>query len=144
MKRVQRFQTDDGKIFLDEAAAVKHEILLQAIDHAMSPLPPLSDGDRHLMTQGAAYRQHMVGSVLLARLAMIEIAKVQFASFFRSNPEWFEHSIQCSSSMLSRIIQDGDSPLNTSWFRLICIDKQGREWEQPYFVSHPPSAARAI
>jgi hypothetical protein len=42
------------------------------------------------------------------------------------------------SSYVGRLLGDyGIRPLENAWYRFSCVDKQYREWGQPYFATNP-------
>lgn len=133
MKRVQKFRADDGAEFDTEAACLEHEALCAEIDGVMAtlPRPPADDGCR--FTNGHGYIQHTPERFWPARDALLRIGN-------RLSPhKWFEQSLadrEIHPSWCGRLIDETSRPLSRAWYRVMCVDKDLREWGQPYYANN--------
>ncbi len=128
MKPVTRLQANDGTEWATEREATIRDALLDEIKQATSLLlTPV--GNRR------GYVQQDPARVLAFKVRLIEIGHKHgilgtdvLAEASRVHP----HSI------VGRYIDDsGCRPIGDAWTRLMCIDEQGREWEQPYYALNP-------
>lgn len=136
MKSIIKYKAIDGREFDFEEECEKHERLLVQIERAIKPLgsPPKEDGCS--FANGGGYLQHDLPTVEAVKLALIDLAAV---------PENVKEGVRtrpASHSIIGRYLDDGDSPVRKGWYRLMCIDEQGREWGQPFYALHPEQATQ--
>lgn len=129
MKTVTKYQARDGREFACEETAKTHEGVLDRIDKIMSTLPARPDDCE--FSNGRGYIQHDWMAVTNAKNHIIDLwhgdEKIKLDAKMYPAP----HSI------IGRFFDDANSPLRDPWYRLMCIDPLGREWDQPYFALHP-------
>ena len=131
MKIIQKFQSDDGREFHSENDCKKYEALIITVDKIMSilrPVPRSEDFDGYVQQNIAEFKQ--------VKFQLLEKMKEY------SNHKWIQQTIDDDTvhfGWVARIIdEDRDiSPLSDAWWRLSCVDKSYREWNQVYFASHP-------
>jgi hypothetical protein len=97
MKTVSRFETKDGRLFTDEAAALKYEAELAAVESALSELmPPTIAKDMKFRNGGgyvqltkervarflAAYRNVVVQSIRHGRIDSANAERASLAGFW--------------------------------------------------------------
>lgn len=134
MKRVDRYQADDGSIHLTVEAAVNRDELLKNLAAAMAPL-----GSRPEDALQNGWVHHDTNKVREAKIAFLKLARPIFKSFpeitkvIDEAPETVH-----AHSMVGRILDDYNDPHKDAWYRFRCIDKLGREHNQPYYSSHDP------
>jgi hypothetical protein len=123
-----------------EGEAEERDRLIAAMDAALQPLGIRPDLDED------HYRQHDVALVNEARAQVLEaFARVNRDPRIRECTSMARAGELEPMAGIGRWIDDaGPAPINRAWGRLMCIDKRGREWEQPYFVNHPPHNAKCI
>lgn len=130
MKKVERFETVDGREFSSETAAESHERLVFRCQGAMARLGEHRPVSGHFV-------QHSVEDC--------ERTKSDLLSIIRQNPGADSYPVLQKPDreigmfgILGRILDDGGGPMWESWARLMCIDfATGKEYEQPYFAKNP-------
>jgi len=123
MKTVQRYQTEDGRVFNTEEEAGAHETLVGRVNEITSALGLKSDEIKN----GAGYVQHDPVIVEKIRASFYKLAlEEQGQSEKDINLHW-----------LGRYLSDSDSYLYGMWGRLACIDELGREFDQQFFRNNP-------
>lgn len=131
MTTIIRFQTRDLREFDEAAPARAHEKLLDAIDALTLRLPPLPVDDGKSFANGTGFLQHAPHRVREVKEGIIALwggdADIQREAVH----------LPPFSSALCGLLSDSNSPLYPLWWRLGCIDRQWREWGQPYFALHP-------
>lgn len=85
--------------------------------------------------------QHDSATLERARVSILKIGQ-RFTTF----PAWLQQTIDspecCHPSWVGRLIDDAcPRPVKSAWFRFQCIDKQGREWGQPFYANNPDKAS---
>ncbi len=133
MKAITKYQAKDGAVFDTESDAIDHEKICDEIDAIMLALPPRPDNDECRFVNGQGYIQHKPEVFWVVRANLLKVA-----SRFTDH-EWIKKSIADSSvhpSFAHRIIGEFSSPLSTAWYRIMCVDKNLREWGQPYFADN--------
>jgi hypothetical protein len=145
MQSVTMYRSTDGAVWPTQAQAEASEALCAAVNDAMSPLVPPTAAHEAAMRGGAAYVRHDPARLLEARAALLKVAARALPYWAETRPELFNRpDVALSHNVLGRIISDCDGvkPLARAWGRLLCIDEEGREWEQPWYVEHPVEGAR--
>ncbi len=125
MKTVTRHQADDGTLFESETAALKRDAIVARIKqlNAMLAPSPVASHIRVKQAQLAAYKE-----------GLIDLCREVYP-----DAPVFQHPASEISpwSYAGRLINEsGPSVMNSAWFRLMCCDSEGYEYEQPYFTSH--------
>ena len=116
MKAITQYQADDGSIWSSEDKATDRDSLIARVQKAMTPIgPPLVDV-KCRFANGHGYIQHSPRAVAQTRANLMPITKERLKW-------WGAHD-----------------PLAAAWTRMSCIDKQFREWGQPFFANHPDEA----
>jgi len=139
MKQVIKYQAFDGTEFVDDEECQKYEKFERTILEIASQLPSRPEDDGCAFSNGAGYIQHEALTVVKVRNELLRKAQEL------SKHKWFQETIDSKSfvhpSWAGRIIGELSSrALNAAWDRISCIDKQCREWGQPYFVEHSTEA----
>lgn len=141
MQAIHKFKADDGSEFNTATACVEYEALCAEVAEIMStlPAPPIDDGCR--FSNGDGYLQHEAATLERARVSILKIAQR-----FIKEPPWLQQTIDDPAayhpSWAGRLIDDCcPRPVKSAWYRFMCIDKQGREWGQPYYANNPEEAS---
>ena len=140
IKEVTKYEACDGSQWNKREQAVVHERLISTIDGVMSKLPKLD-------ISGHNFYQHVPADVLsvqatLAQLAFIAIGDDQDKHHY--DAVVYADKPMGAYSIIGRFISDHGGPLNGAWCRIMRIDEQFREWEQPYYTHHTPDDATEI
>ena len=133
---VIHYQTDDGQIFYVKEDALEYARGLNLVKKAMEPIlsdrPDLSNG---------AYMQHDMESVMKVKKDLYEILE---STGLLS--DWLSDQInvhgrtreymmyQCHPSYFDRLLDSSRHPICRAYRRMCCIDRTGREWDQPYYA----------
>ena len=137
MKRITKYRADDGAEFNSKADAVNHDSLCLEIKEVMSALPkrPSNVGE---FENGVGFIQHHPHVFWGVRDSLIAIGK-----------RYIKDSLldQCIKdrdihpSWVLRLSDEQCPALSRAWYRIMCTDKNLREWGQPYFADHPDKAS---
>ena len=137
MENITKYRAKDKTEFTSEVECIEYERLLDMVDRIMSRLQPKPKDDGCSFPNGNGFIQHEKSTVVRVWNALLD----EFSS--RINHEWISHSkdMKYHSSYVGRLVDDyGISPYNKAWYRMQCIDKQFREFGQPYYVENPQDA----
>jgi hypothetical protein len=142
MEAVTVYKAADGSTHATPEAATARDALVAAVADAMALLRTPSDAQQRAMSGGAHYLSHAPAAVVQVRARLLELAARQMPSYARTHPHLFRSEVPTLNNFIGRILDDVSGPLNDAWGRLMRIGEDGREWEQPYFVLHPPTNAK--
>lgn len=135
MEVITKFKAIDGTEFKKESDCLKYELLIKRVDDIMALLPPKPNDDGCKFSNGSGYLQHEKTVLRNAQLQLLEICKEYI------DHKWIQQTIDDENvhcSYVGRLLSDYNiKPLNNAWHRFSCIDKQQREWGQPYFALNP-------
>jgi len=139
MKVITKYEAFDGSEFISEAKCAEHESSCNEIDLIMSALPKKPDSCD--FSNGSGYLQHEEDITLNVRNKFLEFAKRY------TTHKWIQESIdkgfEIDPSWAGRMISEcAPSYISRQWYRFQCMDKQLREWGQPYYASHPEAATQ--
>lgn len=134
MIKIIKYKATDGKEFDNESDCLEYENLIEEIENIMSILviPPKKGVD---FSNGCGFIQQDGEQVKEVKIKLLEIFKRY------SDHQWIKQTIDndnASLSFVGRLIDDMNiRPLNSAWYRLMCIDNKFREWGQAYFALNP-------
>ena len=135
MKVITKFKAIDGKEFNSENECLDYENLIKNVNNIMKVLPPLPKDEGCGFSNGDGFVQHDKTILRKVQINLLEEMKKHI------DHKLIQQTIDDENvhpSYVGRLIDDyGISPLNKAWYRFMCIDKLGREWGQPYFVTNP-------
>jgi hypothetical protein len=138
MKIVTRYKADDGTEYVDEASALARDEVIRQVDSVMSLLAPVPT---ELNWEGYIQQDEAVVRAVRERLyALVDQRGVLqwWLDKQRAMGSTNGHLIHVTHpSYFCRMLDGGHQPLDIAYTRLWCIDKQFREWNQPYFAQHP-------
>ena len=138
MQRIQKFKADDGAEFTTEAECLEYEALCAEIAEVMATLPKRPEDDGCRFSNGHGYLQHTPERFWPARDALLRIGN-------RLMPhKWFDQALAdktMHASWCGRLIDEASRPLSRAWDRFRCVDKDLREWGQPYYANNPDKVA---
>jgi len=133
METIQKFKAIDGKEFKSKEDCLEHELLIERVDSIMSVLTETPDDTD--FGNGEGFIQHDHSILGIAKIKILEICKEYI------DHKWIQETIDDENihpSYVGRLIDDYYiGPLNSAWHRFMCIDKDSREWGQPYFANNP-------
>lgn len=134
---IVRYQARDGSVWNSEAAADRRDRLNFEVAQVMAGLTPRPKA----LEDNKGYLQHSAASVLnVSRLLMSLAAPFLGADWMqRQRAKHSEDEIALGIRGCFGRICDGDDsePLQRAYSRMLCIDDQNREWQQPYFAINP-------
>ena len=134
MEKITKFKAIDGAEFNNKNECLDYENLIERVNAIMSKLPKLPSNETDFVN-GAGFIQHGKLDLILARLSLLKICKEYI------NHKWIDQTMYDETvhpSWVARLLGDyGIRPLQKAWDRFLCIDKQHREWGQPYFAANP-------
>ena len=137
MKTVTRYVSDDGIEWQDQQSAETRDKMVADVADAMSELK---------QTPGTGnwegYVQQSAAAVQRCREKLFEIANVEGVLKWWIASQKADHGktdadiIAFHPSWMGRVL-DGQGPLSAAYSRLCAIDRQHREWDQPYYAQNP-------
>jgi len=134
MKKIVRYEANDGVLFKTESEALKRDRLIEQVADIMSVLPRAQYAFDSKFKKGRAYIQHDKSALRKVQVELLEICKNYV------NYAWIQYAIDNEDVPLSyvgRLMDDQDIEiLRTAGYRFLCIDDEYREWEEPYFKSN--------
>lgn len=135
MQAITQYKTNDGAIFDSAAAAKKHEKLVELVNKAVEPLgKPLASAINY-----KGWIQHDKKNVDKVKLTLLELARPLFNDWPKILETLDTNPLSIHpGSIVGRILDDADYPINNGWRRLWCIDSEYREHNQPYFAINGP------
>jgi hypothetical protein len=134
MKKIQKYQAEDGREFFDKKECEDYEVLCAKTIVIMSQLPSKPDDEYCRFSNGHGFIQHDEAVVAKVKNELLDLIGTKIEH------KWIEQSRSGSAhpSYVGRLLDDyGIRPLSTAWSRLYCIDKYFREWGQPYYAINP-------
>ena len=135
MKKVTRYEAIDGKEFDNEDECLDHDLLINKVNTIMAALPKQPDDGTCNFSNGSGYVQHDKATLRRTQVKILELCKK------RIDHQWIQQTIDDETvdpSWVARLLGDYNiRPLSYAWSRFSCIDKQHREWGQPYFAANP-------
>ncbi len=137
MQTITKYKTKDGREFNNETEAKAHEFLLTKIENAVFPLGKSLEYPK----SSKGWIQHSRANVEKVHRGLLILAKPLF--YGKSYPvltkAYDDNPLSIHPmSTLGRILSNSNSPIYTAWQRLMCIDKEYREHNQPYFAINGP------
>ena len=129
MKIITKYQAVDGSEWPSETKATQRDSLCSKVTAVMEPLGETHPG----VKAGKGWFQHDPEVVLTARDGVLDICREE--KLHEDYPVFMYPGRLCHPfSAVGRILSDIGGPLDQAWYRFMCIDEQGREHPQPYFV----------
>jgi hypothetical protein len=139
---VTRYQANDGSEWATLEEAEKRDKESSHVALAMKPLRSTPDTSEFRM--GNVYVQQKADAVGACKKDLIAATRPFLGRWMADTEANGRDMMDVHPSTFGRFIDDTGSPLSLAWARLWCIDKQCREWGQPYYAEHPNSAATAV
>lgn len=139
MKQISKYEACDGTEFDTEKECIAYEELMASVDSIMSKLPAKPNDDGSRFSNGEGYIQHDKTILRQVKIQLLELMKKIV------DHKWIQDTIEDENvhpSYVGRLIGEYGGPLNSAWYRFQCIDKQYREWGQPFFASNPEKASK--
>jgi hypothetical protein len=138
MKVITKYISDDDLEFTSEDACISYEALCKEVAETMSKLAERPNLSGCGFENGDGYIQHNPDSAWAAKVAILKIANGIYPH------KWFDQSMDNKSadpSWAGRIIDEfSEKCVRQAWYRFQCMDKQFREYGQPYYALHPDKA----
>lgn len=139
MKKISKFVANDGSEFTSQKKCERYEAHCKEVKAVMKKLGSVPKLPNCGFANGGGYIQHDEATFMQVRTQILEIAK-KF-----TDHKWIQETIdkglEAHSSYAARIIDECTTrPLGAAWSRVQCVDKQFREWGQPYYAEHPDKA----
>lgn len=134
MKQIIKWQAEDGSEFTDMAECLSYESLCAQVADVMAAFPPKPENDGCSFSNGGGFLQLSEAVVKDVRLKLLDIVATKISH------RWVDESrdMRVDASYVDRLLGDyGIRPLCRAWSRISCIDKQWREWGQPFFANNP-------
>lgn len=136
MKTIIKYVAIDHKEFTSQLECENYEKLIERVNLIMAKLPmAVKEID---FSNGSGYLLHPISTIKEVRNEILELCKKYI------DHNWIQQTIDdynVDPSCVARILSDYNiNPLSKAWYRFQCIDKDGKEWCQPYYVTHQDEA----
>jgi len=138
VKEIRKFVADDGTEFTSEVACLGHESLCNEIASIVSRLNPGTEKHGEFVQQS--------GPVALGvQRDLVLIFERLHPKMVDHHTEWAREATRpAGMTLIGRYMDDcGPSPLYAAWHRIMRMDHQFREWDQPYFAIQADKAVAA-
>ena len=134
MQQITKWKADDGCEFAGMVECLAYESLCAQVDAIMTAFPcrPKNDGCR--FSNGGGFIQLSEDVVKDVRCKLLDIIATKI------NHRWIEEArdMRVHPPYVARLVGELNlKPLYQAWGRVGCIDKQWREWGQPYYATNP-------
>lgn len=133
MEIIQKYKAFDGKILDSSAECEEYEKVANEVQVFLSSIvdsKKYDDGCK--FSNGGGFIQHPTGTYKLIEEKLIELSN----KYFKEGKPFTQFNYY-----LGRVIDDSNMRcLNKLSYKLMCIDKQEREFGQPYYASHSEQA----
>lgn len=130
------YVADDGTHFADEADCRKRDALIARVSAAVAVLLKPRPDDISF-DNGHGYVAQDPAAVRAYKVALLAIARDEMPSFAGPTQLGADPDRIHPQGMAWRWLDECAPPIARAWQRLACIDRDGREWGQPYYATHP-------
>lgn len=125
MERITLFRTVDGKTFSTPEEALEYESIMREVRDFLLAFAENEDID---FMNGDGYIQHPPGTRDKMGKKLVELSN----RWFKPDEPFINFTYY-----LGRIIDDNQMKcLNKLSYRIMCIDKDEKEWGQPYYANN--------
>ena len=136
MIEIIKYKAIDGTEFNDKEKCVLHENLINEVDLLMNKL--VDRPKENYFYNGEGYIQQSSYIVARVKMQLLDLMNE------RVDHHWIKRTMEnldADPSWVQRIIGESEfTPLAKAWYRFSKIDKDGKEWGQPYFVKNNEDA----
>jgi hypothetical protein len=134
MEIITKYKAFDGIEFVSSNECVRHENNCKEAIEIMKPLGYLNDSCD--FRNGFGFLQHDKNVIELSRINFCEFLKRYISHKWLQ--ETIDKGIEVDASWVGRLLSESvPSSIYKHWYRFMCIDKEYREWGQPYYALHP-------
>jgi len=130
MREVITYIAECGTEFKDRGECLRHEVLMGDLRNIVKPI---GEGPR----DSRSYIQHSAAMCVATHILFIERIKHLHPRFKSILDRWDEHHPSHAHHLVSEACP---MSVGSLYHRFTCIDKSGRQFSQPYFVTHPNEA----
>ena len=141
MKAITMFEANDGSRWDNAEQALEREALIGRVEWATLPLGEMPKLPGCGFENGGGFKRHKPKDVDEAKRRLIELTRPLLASWFETQTQMGrDNFMDTHPSWFLRLLDGSAPPLEMAWRRITCIDKESREWGQPYYATHPNEA----
>lgn len=134
MQQITKWEADDGREFSDMDECIEYENLCDQVERIISAFPKKPENDGCSFANGGGYIQLSEEVVKTTRNKLLDLIATKITH------NWVEESrfMNVHPSYVGRLVDECNiRPFIQAWSRISCIDKQWREWGQPYYAANP-------
>lgn len=130
VESITQYKADDGSIWPTLALAKKRESLLDECHEVEMFL-----GKRPKLGMGT-FKQHNMEAYRNFRSSLLALVKKHLKKDWIQKWDEIPDEQISAFGIIGRILSDSSNlyPVYCLWSRLMCFDKRGREWDQPYYA----------
>ncbi len=137
MKIIQVYEADDRSRWNTAEEAIERDFLIKKVELATAPLGVQDESTDFV--NGKGYYQHSEVAIATTRRALWILTAPKLESWINTQKEKYGRSEEEIAALhpsgALRMLDGSHRPLEGAWTRFLCIDEQGREWGQPYYVN---------
>lgn len=144
IQTVTKYRATDGSEWATIEEAVKRERLIAGVRVAMNPLVPCPDAPDfsngmhgYIQQDKAVVRSVTEALIAIADGTADEPGPLRWWFDSQEKDHGKRPGAEVHPSWFGRILDGAHQPLDRAFYRLCCIDSQGREWGQSYFANNP-------
>jgi hypothetical protein len=134
MEEIITYRAIDGKDFSKKTECLEYESFIEKVEEIISTLPARPNTEEY--NRGGGYIQHEDGIVQ-------SVARKLYELCLEYNGKGFLHLTPSSAifdgqiNVYSMRVMTGNAceTLDHSWSRLMCIDKENREWSKTHYLN---------
>jgi hypothetical protein len=139
MEKVIRYKANDGSEWDSAGPCEARDEMIREVDAAMKLLKPTPND-----CNWKGYVQQSEAAVTQCKELLYAIANREGVLKWWIDGQKREHGktdsdfiYRVHASWFGRMLDGGHEPLGSAYGRLCSIDDKFREWNQPYYASHP-------
>jgi len=134
MKHITKYEANDGEQFETQDECLVYEKNYKDAEKAMSLIAEKPKGCA--FSNGEGYLQHDEENLKEAKIRLLCVYE-RFCDH-----RWIQDTKKDNihPSFVARIIGEYEGGLSRHWYRFMCIDKEFREWGQPFYADIPEQA----
>ncbi len=146
MKTITKYQSTDGSEWNAPEQAIARDKMEAEVNEALGCLikPPAEPNWEGFVQQDAS-------DVLECKTMLFQIANQEGVLKWWIDDQLTKHGKterqlieDVHPSWFGRMLDGGHGPLGRGYGRMACIDKQYRQWNQPFYAANPVEGAKCV
>ena len=148
MKTITMYEANDGSIHATQTRAVERDVMIEQCEAIIEGLPPVPDSTSW-SNGDLGYMQHDPALIVEIRQRLYEFVEPLLKDWIdlQINKHGLtkEQLLWVDPFWFSRLLDTSKyDPLHKICSRLSCINRDGREYGQPYFARNPKECKQEV